>query len=63
MQHIKNKYRIFVKRYGYFSFAKNISKNTGKNISKNLSNKYSQKLNGLLQMHLKLPQKESFKKR
>ena len=63
MQHIKNEYRTFVKRYGYFSFAKNVSKNIGKNISKNLSNKYSQKLNGLLQMHLKLPQKELFKKR
>ena len=49
MQHIKNEYRIFVKRYGYFSFAKNISKNIGKNISKNLSNKNSQKLNDLVE--------------
>ena len=32
--------RIFVKGYGFTSFAKNI----GKNISKNLSGKYSQKL-------------------
>ena len=32
--------RIFVKGYGFISFAKNI----GKNISKNLSGKYSQKL-------------------
>ena len=60
---MKKEYRIFVKRYGYFSSPKNYSKNIGKNISKNLSNKYSQKLNGLLQMHLKLPQKESFKER
>ena len=32
--------RMFVKGYGFLSFAKNI----GKNISKNLSGKYSQKL-------------------
>ena len=32
--------RIFVKGYGFSSFAKN----TGKNISKNLSGKYGQKL-------------------
>ena len=32
--------QIFVKGYGFSSFAKNI----GKNISKNLSSKYSQKL-------------------
>ena len=36
--------RIFVKGYGFLSFAKNIGKNIGKNISKNLSGKYSQKL-------------------
>ena len=36
--------QIFVKDYGFFSLAKNISKNFGKNISKNLSSKYSQKL-------------------
>ena len=36
--------RIFVKGYGFLSFAKNMGKNIGKNISKNLSNKYSQKL-------------------
>ena len=35
--------RIFVKGYGFFSFAKNMAKNTGKNISKNSSSKYSQK--------------------
>ena len=32
--------RIFVKGYGFLSFARNM----GKNISKNLSSKYSQKL-------------------
>ena len=36
--------RIFVKGYGYLSFAKKISKNIGKNLSKNLTGKYSQKL-------------------
>ena len=36
--------RIFVKGYGYFSFAKNMNKSFGKNISDNLSSKYSQKL-------------------
>ena len=35
---------IFVKGYGFLSFAKNIGKNIGKNISKNLSRKYSQKV-------------------
>ena len=34
--------RIFVKGYGFLSFAKNMAKYTGKNISKNLSGKYSQ---------------------
>ena len=37
---IQPKHQIFVKGYGFLSFAKNI----GKNISKNLSAKYSQKL-------------------
>ena len=36
--------QIFVKGYGFFSFAKNMGRNIGKNISKNLSSKYSQKL-------------------
>ena len=34
---------IFVKRYRFLSFAKNMGKNIGKNISKNLSSKYRQK--------------------
>ena len=37
---IINRDRIFVKRYGFLLFAKNM----GKNISKNLSSKYSQNL-------------------
>ena len=36
--------RIFVKSYGFLSFAKNVSKNIGNNISKSLNRKYSQKL-------------------
>ena len=54
--------QIFLKSYGFLSFAKNLGKNIGKNISKNLSSKYSQKLldhaKKLQQMHLKLLQKE-----
>ena len=33
--------QIFVKRFWFLSFAKNMGKNIGKNISKNLSSKYS----------------------
>ena len=36
--------RIFVKGYGFLSFAKNEGRNTGKNISKTLRGKHSQKL-------------------
>ena len=36
--------RIFVKGYGFLSFARNMGKNIGKNISKILSSKYSHKL-------------------
>ena len=35
---------IFVKSYGFLSFAKNMVKDFGKNISKTLSGKYSWKL-------------------
>ena len=35
--------QMFVKDYGFSSFAKNMGKKIGKNISKNLSGKYSQK--------------------
>ena len=37
---IQLRYQIFVKGYGFLSFARNM----GKNINKNLSSKYSQKL-------------------
>ena len=33
--------RIFVKGYGFLSFAKSMAKNIGKNVSKSLSGKYS----------------------
>ena len=36
--------RIFLKGYGFLSFAKNAGKNIGENMSKKLSSKYSQKL-------------------
>ena len=36
--------RIFVKGYGFLSFAKNLGKNIGKNISKTLNGKHSQKV-------------------
>ena len=35
---------MFVKGYGFLSFAKSMGKNIGKNISKNVSGEYSQKL-------------------
>ena len=35
---------IFVKSYGFLSFAKNMGKNIGKNMHKNLRGKYGQKL-------------------
>ena len=42
--HVQPRDQIFVKGFGFLSFAKNRYKNTGKNISKTLSNKDSQKL-------------------
>ena len=36
--------RIFLKDYGFLSFAKNMGRNIGKNMSKSLRSKYSQKL-------------------
>ena len=41
---VQPRVQIFVKGYGFLSFAKNMGRNIGKNIIKNLSNKYSQKL-------------------
>ena len=57
--------QIFLKGYVFLSF-RNMEKNIAKNISKNLISKYSPKflifLKNLLQMHLKLLQKEKFQK-
>ena len=36
--------RIFLKGYGFLSFAKNMVRNIAKNINKNLSGKYCQNL-------------------
>ena len=41
---VQPRYQIFVKDYGFLSFARNLGKNVGKNISKNLSSKYSKQL-------------------
>ena len=41
---IKPRNQLFIKRYGFLSFFKNMSKNTGRNISKILNGKYSHKL-------------------
>ena len=41
---VQNRDRIFVKGYGFLSFAKNIGKKIGKNIGKSLRATYSQKL-------------------
>ena len=55
---IKPRNLIFLKSYGFLTFAKNI----GKDVSENLSRKYSQKLLDHAKqsaiMHLKLIQKE-----
>ena len=64
---VKSKDQIFVKSYGLLCLANYMSKIIGKNMSKNLTGKYSQKhldhINNLLQMHLKLLQKEQFQKK
>ena len=41
---VKPRDRIFVKGYGFLSFAKNMDRNIGKNMSKTLGGKYTQKL-------------------
>ena len=53
---------IFVKGYGFLSFAKNMSKNIDKSQALNLVKKFLIILNKLQQMLLKLLQKEQFKK-
>ena len=54
--------QIFVKSSGFLSFANNIGKNIGKNISINTVRNFLFMLINLLQMHLKLLQKNRFKK-
>ena len=58
--------RIYVRSFGFLSFARNIGRNNGKNISKKLSSKYSQKLLDHGKKFdidaLKLLQKEQFRK-
>ena len=58
--------QIFVKGYGFLSFAKNMDRNIGKNTSKNFRGNTRRKvlimINNLLQMHLKLLQSDQFKK-
>ena len=41
---VQHRETIFVKGYGFLSFARNMRKNIGKNINKYLSRKYSQNL-------------------
>ena len=43
MLKIQPRDQIFVKGYGFFSFAKNMGRKIGKKICKNLSNKFRQK--------------------
>ena len=54
--------QIFVKGYGFLSFAKNVVKNIGKNISKHVSSKYSQKLLHLAKQSAKMHLKTSSKR-
>ena len=68
MQHysVQPKNRIFVKGYGFLSFAENMGRNIGKNIKKplvvNKVRKFLIMLNNLLKMHLKQLQKETIQK-
>ena len=55
---VQPRHQIFVKGYGFLSFAKNMDKNIGKNIRKNLSSKYSQKILD----HVKQYPTDAFKK-
>ena len=61
MAHVQPTDRIFVKSYGFLSFAKIMGKKIGKNISKNLNGNHSRNflimINNLQQVQLKLLQK------
>ena len=54
--------RIFIKGYGFLSFAKNMRKNVSKSINKIISGKYSQKLLGYTKQSPSDPLKTTFKK-
>ena len=41
---VQQRYRMFVKGYGFLSFARNMGKNIGKNVIKDLSNRCRRKL-------------------
>ena len=49
--------QVFVKCYGFSSFAKNMGENIGENINKNISGKYSQ----ILLNHAKKSATDGFK--
>ena len=53
--------RIFVKGYGFLCFAKNIGKNISKHLAANIARNFIM-LKDLQQMHLRLLQKEKFKR-
>ena len=57
---VQPKDQIFVKGYGFLSIGEYMGKNNGKNICKNVNTvkDFLIMLNNLLQMHLKLLQKE-----
>ena len=59
---VKPRDQIFVKGYGFLSFAKNIGKSIGKNKTKtsvvNTAKSFLIMLNNLQQLHLKLFRKE-----
>ena len=54
--------QTLVKGYGFLFFAKNMDKNIGKNFVVNIVRNLLIMLQNLQQMHLKLLQKEQFKK-
>ena len=63
---VQSRDRIFVKGYGFLSFAKNKDKNIGRSIVKirvlNTARNFLIMLKNLQQIHLKLLQKEQLKK-
>ena len=58
---IEPRYRIYVKGYGFLSFAKNMGTH-GTKVAKNLSNKYSQKLLHTATKKLKTSSKRAIQK-